>query len=130
MTQINPPKNDRIGNDYREGPNPNPGGEIDTGDSMIPPYDDRAKGRNERADGVERMLSGEPAPQEATQAGSSAAPRADAAMAPSGVGESAGRHAEDMIESDGKEAGRYDTGTKGQSERPTGESTSRDTSGV
>jgi hypothetical protein len=38
---INPPKTDRIGNDFREGPNPNPGGTIDTGDSLIPPYEDR-----------------------------------------------------------------------------------------
>jgi hypothetical protein len=38
---INPPKTDRIGNDFREGPNPNPGGTIDTGDSLIPPYEER-----------------------------------------------------------------------------------------
>jgi hypothetical protein len=43
---INPPKQDRIGNDYREGPNPNPGGTIDTGDALIPPYDERAKGQS------------------------------------------------------------------------------------
>jgi hypothetical protein len=41
---INSPKPDRIGNDYREGPNPNPGGTIDTGDALIPPYDKRTKG--------------------------------------------------------------------------------------
>ena len=41
---INPPKTDRIGNDFREGPNPNPGGTIDTGDSLIPPYKDRTGG--------------------------------------------------------------------------------------
>jgi hypothetical protein len=41
---ITPPKQDRIGNDYREGPNPNPGGTIDTGDALIPPYDERTKG--------------------------------------------------------------------------------------
>jgi hypothetical protein len=42
---INPPKTDRIGNDFREGPNPNPGGTIDTGDSLIPPYEDRTNGK-------------------------------------------------------------------------------------
>ena len=42
--EINPPKLDRIGNDFREGPNPNPGGTIDTGDALIPPYEERAGG--------------------------------------------------------------------------------------
>jgi hypothetical protein len=42
--RINPPKSDRIGNDFREGPNPNPGGTIDTGDALIPPYEERAGG--------------------------------------------------------------------------------------
>jgi hypothetical protein len=42
--EINEPKQDRIGNDFREGPNPNPGGEIDTGESLIPPYEERTKG--------------------------------------------------------------------------------------
>jgi hypothetical protein len=41
---INPPKTGRIGNDFREGPNPSPGGTIDTGDSLIPPYEDRTGG--------------------------------------------------------------------------------------
>jgi hypothetical protein len=43
---INPPKTDRIGNDFREGPNPNPGGSIDTGESLIPPYEDRTTGES------------------------------------------------------------------------------------
>ena len=41
---INPPKPDRIGNDFSQGPNPNPGGTIDTGDALIPPYEDRTSG--------------------------------------------------------------------------------------
>ena len=41
---VNPPEADRIGNDFRELPNPNPGGTIDTGDSLIPPYEDRTNG--------------------------------------------------------------------------------------
>jgi hypothetical protein len=45
--EINEPKGDRIGNDFREGPNPNPGGEIDTGESLVPPYDERTKGGSE-----------------------------------------------------------------------------------
>jgi hypothetical protein len=42
--EINSPKSDRIGNDFREGPNPNPGGTIDTGDALIPPYEERTGG--------------------------------------------------------------------------------------
>ena len=41
---INEPKQDRIGNDFHEGPNPNPGGTVDTGDSLVPPYEERTKG--------------------------------------------------------------------------------------
>ena len=48
---VNEPKQDRIGNDYREGPNPNPGGEIDTGDSLVPPYEERTKGDAEEQEG-------------------------------------------------------------------------------
>jgi len=43
---IIPPKHDRIGNDNHEGPKPNPGGTVDTGDALIPPYDERTKGES------------------------------------------------------------------------------------
>jgi hypothetical protein len=33
---VNKPKDDRIGSDYREGPNPNSGGTIDRGDGLVP----------------------------------------------------------------------------------------------
>ncbi len=39
------------------------------------------------------------------------------------------RKGEEMIENDGKEAGRYDTGESG-ADRPTGTSTARDSTGV
>jgi len=45
--EINEPKTDRIGNDFHEGPNPNPGGEIDTEGSLIPPYEGRTKGESD-----------------------------------------------------------------------------------
>lgn len=45
--EVNEPKQDRIGNDFREGPNSNPGGDIDTGESLLPPYEDRTKGEPE-----------------------------------------------------------------------------------
>lgn len=37
---------------------------------------------------------------------------------------------EDMVDRDGKEAGRYDTGRKGRTNRPTGKSTPRDQTGI
>jgi hypothetical protein len=49
---------------------------------------------------------------------------------PDGVGESTTRRAEDVTAEEGKEPGRYDSGTQGQSERPYGGSTARDATGV
>ena len=70
---VHEPKQDRIGNDFREGPNPDPGGAIDTGDALVPPYEDRAGGasgpesdvtteaesQEARAESVRRQQSGE-----------------------------------------------------------------------
>jgi hypothetical protein len=44
--------------------------------------------------------------------------------------ESVTRRGEEMIELDGKEAGRFDTGPKGATQRPTGKSTPRDMTGI
>ena len=49
---------------------------------------------------------------------------------PEQVGESDLRRGEDIQKKDGKEAGRYDTGHKGKSKRPTGKSTPRDQTGI
>jgi hypothetical protein len=46
------------------------------------------------------------------------------------VGESTTDRGEDIAERDGKEAGRQDTGTQGESQRPTGTSTARDVTAV
>jgi hypothetical protein len=61
-----------------------------------------------------------------------AASRGDAQLpdSPDGVGESTTRRAEDVAAEEGKEPGRYDSGTQGESERPTGGSTARDFTGV
>ncbi|HEX3461484.1 MAG TPA: hypothetical protein VHT49_11305 [Acidimicrobiales bacterium] len=127
----NPPKADRIGNDFHEGDNPNPGGDIDTGDSRVPPYEGRSKGTNERSAGPGRMLDGEDPPEAATQPESKAGPRPDAAEAPPNVGESVNRHGEDVVKQEGKEPGRTEEGeTDGAANRPSGSSTSRDQSGV
>jgi len=49
---------------------------------------------------------------------------------PDGVGESMTRRGEDVVEDEGKEAGRHDAGTQGETERPVGTSTARDSTGV
>jgi hypothetical protein len=46
------------------------------------------------------------------------------------AGQSTAARGEDIMDRDGKEAGRQDTGTQGASERPTGTSTARDVTGV
>jgi hypothetical protein len=46
------------------------------------------------------------------------------------AGQSTAARGEDIMDRDGKEAGRQDTGTQGASQRPTGTSTARDVTGV
>jgi hypothetical protein len=46
------------------------------------------------------------------------------------VGESTGRRGEDAVAETGKEAGRHDGPPQGDSQRPTGTSTARDSTGV
>jgi len=90
---------------------------------------------NEEQDGgasVTRQLTGEDAPS-ATDRPGQVGPTGGGGgeMSPEGVGESVGHRAEDMIDEDGKEAGRFDTGTDGtKADRPTGGSTPRDVTGV
>jgi len=80
-----------------------------------------------RAEGVERMLSGQDAPQEPEQPGSKA--EQEGGEAPDGVGTSITRGAEEVAKQEA-EPGRQDTGTQGASQRPTGTSTERDVTGV
>jgi hypothetical protein len=136
QAEVNEPKQDRVGNDYHEGSNPNPGGTIDTGDSLVPPYEDRAKGDSDtkeaKSESVKRQLAGEDAPEEANPE-SLVGPTGGSPgeEPPEGVGESVARRGEDMIKHHGKEAGRRDTGTDdSEAGRPTGESTERDRGGV
>ena len=49
---------------------------------------------------------------------------------PDKVGESPSRSGEEIRDREGKEAGRHDTGTKGKTARPVGESTMRDSTGI
>lgn len=49
---------------------------------------------------------------------------------PLGVGTSTTRRGEDLADDDGKEPGRHDAGTQGESDRPVGVSDERDSTGV
>jgi len=119
----------------------------------VPPYEGRTTGQSddlgdELTGTVERQLedtktgnpgaTASPAVESPVQAGEVAggsagagdqtATRADAAS-PKDVGTSTTRRGEDVVEEDGED-GRYRTGTQGESERPVGESTARDSTGI
>jgi len=83
--------------------------------------------KEERSDSVERQLEGEAPPQ---QAPNEASGDSEPAKGTDDVGESTTRSGEDMVDKDGKEPGRVDTGTEGPTDRPTGESTKRDVTGI
>ena len=89
--------------------------------------------KEERAEGVSRMLSGEDAPED-TNRESQVGPTGGGGgeMAPEGAGEKVPgvTGGESMIDKDGKEPGRYDLGTQGPTNRPVGGSTNRDSTGV
>ncbi len=129
MAGTNTPKGDRIGNDYGRGPNPAPGGDIDTGDSAVPPYRDRTEGGDGPRDGTARAMGSKEPLKEPAQPGSDTTPQ-DAAAAPKDVGESIGRRGEDVADKDGKEAGREDSERKGNTARPTGASGPRDETSI
>ncbi|MBA2639314.1 MAG: hypothetical protein H0U77_04840 [Nocardioidaceae bacterium] len=132
MNSPNPPNNDRVGNDFHEGPTPNPGGETDMDERTVPPYDDRSTGDDEVAAGVPRAMGSEEPLKEPTQPGRDT-PHGDeeAQEPPPGVGESISRRGEDVRDRDSLEQGRKDTGTDDSpAERPTGQSDLRDRSGV
>jgi len=42
MSNIKSPIDDRIRSDFHEGPNPDPGGEIDTAENLVPLLDRRS----------------------------------------------------------------------------------------
>ncbi|GAC1488531.1 MAG: hypothetical protein NVS2B15_05290 [Pseudarthrobacter sp.] len=80
--------------------------------------------------GTARAWGSEPPLKEPAQPGADETPD-DAAMAPEGVAESTTRRGEDVAKEEGKEAGREDTHTDaGPVERPAGESSPRDATGV
>ena len=94
------------------------------------PGDAESESKGARAESVSRTLSGEDAPEETVQPTGTTEGR-EGEMAPDDVGESISRRGENMVDADGKESGRQDTGTDDTpAQRPTGTSTPRDTTGV
>jgi hypothetical protein len=87
--------------------------------------------KQDRFEGVTRQLTGEDTPED-TDRESQVGPTGGGTgeMAPEGVGESIAHRGENMIEEEGKEPGRYDSGTQGPTNRPVGGSTNRDATGV
>ncbi|MDQ1385499.1 MAG: hypothetical protein QOG65_2878 [Actinomycetota bacterium] len=139
MTEPSSPKSDRIGGDYREGANPAPGGDTDTGDSLVPPYDGRTNAETanpETRAAVERIMENT----DAGRIGATASPAVESVArddelsdeepeTPLGVGESVGRRGEKAATRDGKEPGRSDLPQE-EAGRPAGTSDERDISGV
>lgn len=133
------PKTDRTGMDYKQGPNPAPGGKLDI-DEDAPPYKGRTTGEDgneELAGSVQRQMAGNeagvadqtasPAVESAAQEGemSDSEPDAD-----KGVGENQTRSGEEVQGDDGKEAGRHDLPPDSDTGRPAGTSDKRDITGV
>jgi hypothetical protein len=85
-----------------------------------------------RAESVRRQKTGEHAPEEANPEALVGPTGGSAGQEPPrGTGESITRSGEDVAKNEGKEAGRHDTGIEDtEAERPTGESTARDRTGV
>ncbi|HEV7168884.1 MAG TPA: hypothetical protein VGN49_13055 [Micrococcaceae bacterium] len=130
MVPTDQPQDNRIDRDVSKGPNPTPGGGIDTGDSAVPPYEGRTTTGAGQGEGTARAMGSEPPAAEPTAPGSDQL-QDSADMAPEGVGESIGPRGEDMADDDGKEAGRAN---EGDADHPTGRragvSDPRDQSGV
>lgn len=124
------------------GPNPDPGGETEPG-GLVPPYDERTSGSgdgpasDERAESVGRQLAEtKTGPSGATSSPADEQPVSEDQVtdtepdSPKGVGKSTSRRGEDIKDHEGKESGRREAGTKGESERPVGVSDERDSSAV
>jgi hypothetical protein len=59
MAPTTPSKDGRAGSDYQRGPNRAPGGDINSGDSAVPPYKDRNVGNPDDHEGTARAFGSE-----------------------------------------------------------------------
>ena len=83
--------------------------------------------KDARAESVARQLNDEAPPEEPAPNPSGGSSPAEGTE---DVGESVTRRGEEIVDDDGKEPGRVDTGTQGPTDRPTGTSTERDATGI
>ena len=122
--------------------------------SLVPPYEGRTKGSRddeiseELTGTVERQLdetkTGRPgatsSPAQESRVGADEVARGSGgageqtatkatADTPLGVGTSTTRRGEDVVEDEGED-GRFETGTQGQTQRPVGQSTARDSTSI
>ncbi|MDQ3293696.1 MAG: hypothetical protein M3527_04510 [Actinomycetota bacterium] len=133
------PQSTRIGGDAKQGPDPDPGGQLDV-EENAPPYDGRttgSDGNDERAASVERQMADTQeqhpgqvtTPVEESPVQESELTDEEPAT-PHGSGESTTRRGENIQGDDGKEPGRHDGPPSGGADRPTGTSDARDMTGV
>jgi hypothetical protein len=123
------------GGSASRGPKSDPGGDTEVG-GLVPPYDrtDSDAAQADAQEGARKAFRAEeyggepgPTPPVSKEEREGVPPTDTTAATPLGVGESTRASGEELS---GKEAGRHDTGTQGQTERPTGTSTAEDTTGV
>ena len=118
------------------GPKSDPGGDTEVIGGSAPPYDraESAEVGDAAAEGTRKAFQadehgGEPGPPPpvSKEERDAVSPTDTTGATPLGVGESKTEGGEEI---GGKEAGRGDSGGQGQTDRPTGVSTGRDTTGV
>jgi hypothetical protein len=132
---VEAPQDDRTGGDYREGSNPQPGGDVDLSGRALPPYDDRSTGDEETAAGVPRAFGSDEPLEEPKLPGDGPPPAGGDTLdagdeAPDNVGESVNRRGEDQADKEGREPGRVEHGTEPDTGRPAGGSTPRDRTSI
>ncbi|MEA2843968.1 MAG: hypothetical protein QOJ69_1639 [Actinomycetota bacterium] len=147
----------KVGGNYGHGPTNTPGGNVDTGESPVPPYEGRSTGPDfsestkAKTETVERQLDetksegdaeigrvkaegpSNPDPETGEDLGqpqASDVSHGGAPPDPHGVGTSTNRRGEDVKKQEGTEPGRTDLGTKGKSERPYGTTDVRDSTSI
>ena len=156
MADSNDRPSGQVGGNYGHGPQNSPGGNVDTGESLVPPYEGRTKSPDDtestraKTETVERQLSetksegdaeigkvkaegpSNPDPETGEDLGQPQAGDVSHQVPddPHGAGTSTNRRGEDVKKQEGTEPGRTDLGTKGPTERPYGTSDPRDSTSI
>ncbi len=112
--------------------NPTPGGDISTEGSAVPPYQGRSDGGDEYAPSSTARAYGSETPEHEPEQPGADVDQPDSDMAPDNVGESVNRRGENVVNKEGKEAGRHEEGEDAsrETDRQVGSSDNRDQSAV